>query len=120
MRDSRPNDPDDGDDRFYQAELGGLAALMDLGAEDGARPLAHSSRPDGVPVQEGNGRVGPVAIRGYILARELSRGGQAVVYEAVQRSTGRQVAVKVLREGPLASPAERARLEREVRALAAL
>src|SRR3954465_13103436 len=57
---------------------------------------------------------------GYELLREISRGGQAVVYEAVQRSTGRRVAVKVLHERSLAGSAERARFEREVKILGAL
>src|SRR5262245_9678751 len=48
-----------------------------------------------VPVQS---RVpGPAAIPGYTLVAELQRGGQGVVYRAVQRSTQREVAIKVLR-----------------------
>ncbi|QOJ14067.1 MAG: serine/threonine protein kinase [Planctomycetia bacterium] len=50
---------------------------------------------------------------GYSIEREIHRGGQGVVYRALQRSTNRAVAIKVLREGPLATPAERARFERE-------
>ncbi len=61
-----------------------------------------------------------VTIPGYTLRREISRGGQAVVFEATQESTGRTVAIKVLKEGALASPSERARMEREVQVLAAL
>ncbi len=61
-----------------------------------------------------------MAIAGYKLLREVSRGGQAVVYQGIQESTGQQVAVKVLLEGPLAGPGERARLEREVQILGAL
>src|SRR5439155_1574759 len=60
------------------------------------------------------------AVPGYVVVREISRGGQAVVFEAVQKSTGRRVAVKVLREGPFASAQERARFDREVHVLAAL
>jgi tetratricopeptide (TPR) repeat protein len=50
----------------------------------------------------------------------VHRGGQGVVYEALQRSTRRRVAVKVMREGPFAGPADRARFEREVQILAQL
>jgi serine/threonine protein kinase len=59
-------------------------------------------------------------IPGYKLQSEISRGGQAVVYKAIQESTGRPVAIKVLREGPLADPAARERMQREVRVLATL
>jgi serine/threonine protein kinase/tetratricopeptide (TPR) repeat protein len=64
----------------------------------------------------------PTAFRipGYDLVRRLRAGGQGVVFQAVQRSTGRTVALKLLREGILAGPAERARLEREVAILATL
>src|SRR5690242_9428664 len=61
-----------------------------------------------------------VNVSGYVLAREIGRGGQAVVFEATQTSTGRRVAVKLLREAALASPQQRARLDREVQVLAAL
>ncbi|MGH6962046.1 MAG: serine/threonine-protein kinase, partial [Dongiaceae bacterium] len=51
---------------------------------------------------------------------ELHRGGQGVVYLANQTATRRQVAIKVLREGPFAGPHDRARFEREVQILAQL
>jgi len=57
---------------------------------------------------------------GYSILRELSRGGQAVVYLAMQLSTGREVALKVMREGPLADDRALARFKREVQALASL
>jgi tRNA A-37 threonylcarbamoyl transferase component Bud32 len=59
-------------------------------------------------------------IRGYEIIKELHRGGQGIVYQAMQRSTGRKVAIKVVREGPFASRTERARFEREVEILAHL
>jgi eukaryotic-like serine/threonine-protein kinase len=52
-------------------------------------------------------------IAGYEELREVRRGGQGVVYAAVQRSTKRRVAVKVLSAGALATPAQRRRFERE-------
>jgi eukaryotic-like serine/threonine-protein kinase len=61
-----------------------------------------------------------ISIPGYKIIREINRGGQAVLYKATQQSTGRQVAVKIIREGPLAGPDEHARFEREVQILAAL
>jgi eukaryotic-like serine/threonine-protein kinase len=57
----------------------------------------------------------------YTILRELHRGGQGVVYLAVQESTDRRVAVKILNRGPLAdSAAGLARFEREVEALSLL
>ncbi len=59
-------------------------------------------------------------IPGYRLIREISRGGQGVVYQAVQESTKRKVAVKVLLEGPYASESARNRFQREVDLVAQL
>jgi tetratricopeptide (TPR) repeat protein/predicted Ser/Thr protein kinase len=59
-------------------------------------------------------------IANYALTRELHRGGQGVVYLARQHSTDRDVAIKVMREGPFAGPSERVRFEQEVRLLAEL
>lgn len=57
----------------------------------------------------------------YTVVRELHRGGQGVVYLAVQESTGRRVAVKILGRGPLAGSDEAmARFEREVESLSLL
>ncbi len=60
------------------------------------------------------------ALPGYQVVRELHRGGQGVVYLAVQQSTRREVAVKVLREGPFVGRQHLARFEREVQILAHL
>jgi len=59
-------------------------------------------------------------IEGYRIVREISEGGQAVVYEGVQESTGQRVAVKVVRHGAFTAGPEKERFEREVRILAAL
>jgi tRNA A-37 threonylcarbamoyl transferase component Bud32/tetratricopeptide (TPR) repeat protein len=65
---------------------------------------------------------GPVAdaFPGYQLVREIRRGGQGVVYQAIQKTTRRKVAIKVMREGPFGDPREKARFEREVQILAQL
>lgn len=60
------------------------------------------------------------AIRGYEILREIHRGGQGVVYQAIQTSTRRTVAIKVLREGPFAGEQDRNRFERETAILAQL
>src|ERR1700722_8711985 len=61
-----------------------------------------------------------IEVPGYNVLKELGRGGQAVVFLALQLSTGRKVAVKVTYEGPLADERSQARFNREVRSLAAL
>ncbi len=62
----------------------------------------------------------PFEIPGYQIVREVHRGGQGVVYLAVQQSTRREVAIKVMKHGPLADPADRLRFQREVQVLAQL
>ncbi|MBK8913527.1 MAG: serine/threonine protein kinase [Phycisphaerales bacterium] len=61
-----------------------------------------------------------VSFPGYQVLGELSRGGQGVVYRALQEGTNREVAIKVLIEGVHASPATQARFEREVQLAARL
>jgi tetratricopeptide (TPR) repeat protein len=56
----------------------------------------------------------------FRLVREVGRGAMGVVYEAWQRSLDRRVAVKVLAQGLLASPASAARFRREAGAAARL
>ena len=58
------------------------------------------------------------AFPGYEIVRELHSGAQGIVYQAIQKSTKRQVAIKVVREGP-ASRAE-SWFEREIKILAQL
>ena len=65
-------------------------------------------------------RASSATIPGYKLLREIHRGGQGVVYLAHHPATQRQVAIKILREGPFAGPGERARFEREIQLLASL
>ncbi len=60
------------------------------------------------------------SLPGYELGLEIHRGGQGVVYAAVQSATGRKVAIKMLRQGALASRHGQARLEREVQILESL
>jgi len=67
-----------------------------------------------------NTRSAPPTIPGYDDLHELHRGGQGVVYSAVQRSTRRRVAIKVLVDGAFASDAARVRFEREIDLVASL
>ena len=60
------------------------------------------------------------AIDGYELIEEIHRGAQGVVYRAIQSATHRSVAVKVIRQGALATHRQRVRFEREVELVAQL
>lgn len=59
-------------------------------------------------------------VPGYRILSEIHRGGQGVVYQAIQESTQRKMAIKVLKEGPFADRIELARFEREVDVLSRL
>jgi tRNA A-37 threonylcarbamoyl transferase component Bud32/tetratricopeptide (TPR) repeat protein len=60
------------------------------------------------------------AMTRYDILERIHQGGQGVVYKAVQRSTKRLVALKVLLDGPLASQRQRYRFEREVELISRL
>ncbi|MEP0844171.1 MAG: protein kinase [Phycisphaerae bacterium] len=92
------------DDARRQAEQAGGPSRAPAGG-------ASSDVPEGT---------GAEAFPGYTLLGEIHRGGQGVVYQAVQKATRRRVAIKVMREGPFAGPRDKARFEREVQVLAAL
>lgn len=104
-----PNgDGDDGQARDPRRDGGvpiaDLVARARLDAEQlaapsqafGAPPTAHVDAPSG-----------------YEITRPVSRGGQGIVYEGRHRSTGRRVALKLLRDDR-AGPDERARFRREI------
>lgn len=59
-------------------------------------------------------------IPGYRIVEEIHRGGQGVVFKAIQLSTDRTVALKVILGGPLASEDARKRFSREVKLAATL
>lgn len=91
-------------DQFVAAKGIGGSSGFHAGAADGTAPKrASSAAPE---------------FQGYQELVELHRGGQGVVYRGVQKSTGRTVAVKVMREGPFAGESDRLRFEREAAILA--
>jgi eukaryotic-like serine/threonine-protein kinase len=71
------------------------------------------------PASHGNRSI-PHRLGDFRIVGEIGRGGMGVVYEAVQESLGREVALKVLPLGALADPAALKRFRREARAVAAL
>ncbi len=97
------------------SSAGSGTGSSELGLIQAARVQAqHRSR----PAMQGIGLA--AGIPGYTIVRELHRGGQGVVYLARQEGTGRQVAIKLMREGALARQSDRIRFEREIRVLAQL
>ncbi len=60
------------------------------------------------------------ALPSYTIRGECQRGGQGVVFRAVQNATDRHVAIKVLHETSSAKARDRARFEREVKILGQL
>jgi serine/threonine protein kinase/Tfp pilus assembly protein PilF len=87
--------------------------------------LMEDVRPSPLPNAEGPpmDRAGDVPcwhLGEYRLVREIGRGGMGVVYEAVQESLGRRVALKVLLPEALRDPRYLQRFQREARAAARL
>ncbi len=62
----------------------------------------------------------PERLGDYQIVREIARGGMGIVYEAVQESLGRHVALKVMPQYRLHDPNQLERFQREARAAAML
>ncbi len=87
------------------------------GGKTSASPREPRTSP-GTPA--GDAPAAPDPFPGYEILGEIHRGGQGVVYEAIQKGTKRRVAIKVMREGPFAGPRDMVRFEREVEILGQL
>ena len=73
------------------------------------------------PVTNGEAAaVVPDPVAGYEIQEEIHRGGQGIVYRAVQTRTRRTVAIKMLLGGRSSTERQRERFEREIRIAAAL
>ncbi|MBN2561389.1 MAG: protein kinase [Phycisphaerae bacterium] len=84
------------------------------------RQEALTKRAERLAVENHNTAPTEQALEGYEILREIRRGGQGVVYKAIQTATKRAVALKVLAGGPDTSPRQRLRFEREVDLAASL
>lgn len=62
----------------------------------------------------------PAQIGDFKIVREVGRGGMGIVYEAVEQSLNRRVALKLLPDHTMLTPHSRERFEREARAAARL
>src|SRR5262245_53433567 len=101
----------------HAAIAGTLAAALD-GLEF-VHAAAPHLRPAGPAV--GAGDLQPsIPLGDYLLVRQVGRGGMGVVYEAVQLSLGRRVALKVLPFAAALDPRQLQRFHNEARAAAQL
>jgi len=78
----------------------------------------HSAGSD-TPEAESGAEISPVET-GFEILEELGRGAYSRVYRAVDRTLGREVALKVLKHDGLLSALDRSRLIREAKTLASL
>ena len=96
-----------GDERLYH-EVATLVEEFDTAIDEFEVPLnLVMEHVDDVEPQH--------AVEGYEIREQLHRGGQGVVYSALQLGTQRKVAIKFMLSGPFASEATRRRFQREVR-----
>ena len=79
---------------------------------------AEEPRPGRRSPQPAAARPIPERLGDYRILREIGRGGMGIVYEAVQESLGRHVALKVLPQHRLRGPEPAERFQREARAAA--
>jgi serine/threonine protein kinase len=111
--------PDRGDLAARFPDLGAALVpyLEALDAVHAASPLLHQTLVTAPgPVES----LPPEALGDFRIVREVGRGGMGVVYEAVQRSLGRRVALKVLPFAATLDPRQLQRFQNEAQAAAQL
>ncbi|UCG46337.1 MAG: protein kinase [Phycisphaerales bacterium] len=98
----------------------GVAAGVGGSGRVGSGDGESATLPAGRRRKSGGEGVSDITFAGYQILDELPRGGQAVVYKAVQKATKMKVALKVLPPGLSASPRARHYFRREVELAASL
>jgi serine/threonine protein kinase/WD40 repeat protein len=100
--------------------LDGLELLHAAVASEESDPrLTQPCQPPG-PTTDSAGPASGAPLGDYRILREIGRGGMGVVYEAIQLSLGRRVALKVLPFAATLDARQRQRFENEARAAAGL
>ncbi|HRX83469.1 MAG TPA: protein kinase [Phycisphaerae bacterium] len=118
--DALPHGEDTSATRIIDTNTGCASSASTVPASPGASPAA--GRPHAGPgsdFHEGD-PPGPPHIAGYHGFREIHRGGQGIVYQAVQRSTQRKVAIKLPLDDRDPAGVSRKRFEREIQLVAQL
>ncbi|MCR9200059.1 MAG: serine/threonine protein kinase [Planctomycetaceae bacterium] len=96
-----------GDDELLYHEVATLVEEFDTAIDEFETPLnLVMEHVDDVEPQH--------SVDGYEIFEQLHRGGQGVVYSALQLGTQRRVAIKFMLSGPFASDSARRRFQREV------
>ncbi len=110
-----------GGDENLRADVEGLLAVQDQvrGLELSDDQATSTEVVEPVVASSSSG-LPNAAFPGYEIVRKLSAGGQGVVYQAIQTSTKRKVAIKVLLDGAYASKSAERRFEREIELVASL
>jgi len=104
------------DDSRVDSELNDLLPVMEMLDRVGARMGRALSRQDGPAAEpEATGLLGD-----FLIVRVIGRGGMGVVYEAVQKSLNRRVALKILPSSSANDPRKVKRFQVEAQAAALL